>query len=869
MLRSMVLATMALVAMALPVRASAYPVPAALDTLPAPGDSLPEDPAIIQLQFGRLTGAIVQAHRIQDMALLPTSVFFTMAEIEYRLAPDGILHFTLQPGNTDGRYALSDSILTVGNQRIPVTSPQAGWQDGELFLDATVLSRALGVNIHVDWSNLQVTVLDPESLPLGRRIRRDRMRRALGTERNGMAPDVTFDMDRSGLGGVVLDYSLLTPSENFLSNPAWSAGLGVGVLGGSFRLALANQQANGVRTDINWSGVWRESRWLTQLKLGDAFASGPRPRSSRGVLLTNAPYLRDPGIGSIPFAGVLGPGWQVEAYRGGRLVSYDSVNALGQFSVDVPIQYGENPVDFVAYGPFGEIREFNQTYRVLHDQLPTRRFEYGVSLGACRTDRCDATGNVDLRYGLSPRWSIQAGLDHFSRDTLSDLVHPYAALTGSFGSLGVRGEVVANAFTRGQISFEPSTEMRLSVEAATFDDEVVDPLLTPEGRQRQWTAEGFFRPFARWESFFLEGSYDRVTDRTGRTEGLRLGVSAQRGSTRLLPAVRLVRSAVGDAPFTTRTLLSLNTITLGTSSLGPLLGPLTTRTTVETDGTSRFQTLAAFVSRTFAKWRVETGVSWRRQTGTSLALTLTTELPGFRSTNVVTTTETGTTGSHFIQGSMQVRSDQSVSFATNPSVERAGVAGRVFLDLNGNGVHDLGEEGIPGARVRVGFRSVTTDARGQYRAWDLTPWEPTLLTVDSLSLPSPLWTPAFSSASVEASPNGYRAVDIPVLPGGVVEGRVTRPTPTGPTGVGGVRVLLRNRETGGVYTVLTFTDGSFYAMGIRPGAYEVLADAESLAAIGATATSATFVLRPDREGDAVSDLTISLTPSTGNRSLDR
>lgn len=855
----LVLPWMALLAIATPRRVEAASVPVR-DTLSAAGDSLPEDPAIIQLQFGRLLGAIVQAHRIDDMALLPTSVFFTMAEIHYRLTPDGVVTFTLQPGNTEGRYSLNDSVLTVGRIRIPVSPRQSGWQGGELFLDAAVLARALGVTMDVNWAGLQVTVLDPDPLPVGRRMRREQLRRSFGRGQKGVSPDLTLDVDRSGVRGVVLDYSVLTASEDLFQSGAWSAGLGVGVLGGSFRLSLANQQSRSVRTEANWSGVWRDNRYLTQLKVGDAFATGPRARSSRGISVTNAPYLRDPGIGSVPFTGVLGPGWQVEAYRGGRLVSYDSVNALGQFSVDVPIQYGENPVDFVAYGPFGEIREFNQTYRVLHDQLPSRRVEYGASLGACRTDRCDVTGNVDLRYGLNPRWSLQAGLDHFSRDTLADLVHPYAAITGSFGALGIRGEVVRDAFTRGQVSYEPSTELRLSVEAAAFDDEVIDPLLTPEGRQTQWTAQAFFRPVASWEAVFVEGSYDRTTGIEGRTEGMRLGFSAQSGGTRFLPAVRLERSAVGGVSSGTRTLLSLNTITLGSPSLGPILGSLTSRTTVETDGTSRVRTLAGFVSRSFARWRIETGISWRRETGTALALTLTTELPGFRSTNVVTTTETGTVGSHFIQGSMQTRSTGAVSFATNPSVERSGVAGRVFLDLNGNGTLDAGEDVVPDVRVRVGFRSVTTDARGQYRAWDLAPWEPTLLVVDSLSLPSPLWTPAFSSASVEAAPNGYRAVDIPILPGGVVEGHVVRNSPTGLAGVGGVRVLLRNRDTGGVYSLLTFTDGSFYAMGIRPGRYDALADAESLAALGATATETTFVLRPDRDGDTVPDLTIVLTP---------
>src|SRR4030095_12390432 len=109
-------------------------------------------------------------------------------------------------------------------------------------------------------------------------------------------------------------------------------------------------------------------------------------------------------LGQLPFTQTLGPGWEIEAYRGGRLISFDSVNALGQFSLDVPIQYGENPVDFIAYGPFGEVRQYNRTYRVSADVIPEGRFEYAVSGGACRGEApCSATGNVDLRLGITPR----------------------------------------------------------------------------------------------------------------------------------------------------------------------------------------------------------------------------------------------------------------------------------------------------------------------------------------------------------------------------------------------------------------------------------------------------------------------------------
>ena len=141
---------------------------------------------------------------------------------------------------------------------------------------------------------------------------------------------------------------------------------------------------------------------------------------------------------------VVSGGWQVEAYRGGRLIAFDSADALGRYSIDAPIAYGENPVEFVAYGPFGEVRRFSRTHRVDGTRIPARQLEYGVSVGACRTDRCDATANADLRYGLSTRWTARAGVDQFWRgDSLPSLFHPYAGIAGMLGnSVGVEAEVV-------------------------------------------------------------------------------------------------------------------------------------------------------------------------------------------------------------------------------------------------------------------------------------------------------------------------------------------------------------------------------------------------------------------------------------------
>ena len=133
--------------------------------------------------------------------------------------------------------------------------------------------------------------------------------------------------------------------------------------GGSLEIlaqSVGPAAAGQVHVDGSWIGVWRDNRWLKQLRLGDAPSSGPRVRALRGFAITNAPFVRPSLLGALRYAGTLQPGWSVEAYRGGDLVAYDSTDATGGFAIDLPVRYGENPVDFIAYGGFGHVSDFSR-----------------------------------------------------------------------------------------------------------------------------------------------------------------------------------------------------------------------------------------------------------------------------------------------------------------------------------------------------------------------------------------------------------------------------------------------------------------------------------------------------------------------------
>jgi hypothetical protein len=819
---------------------------------------------LVELQIGRLASRTVDAFRTGDEALVPLSVFFEMAEYRVVRQPDSAMQAVVQPGNVPLLIEPASRTVKLGKDKLPVRPDQLIAAGGEVFLSTSILARALALEWQVSWPDLQVTVIEPGTLPLARRLRRESMLRArLAGASEARHTGLRLGLERPRLDGLVFDYSVLTPTTG-IDGAAYATTLGLDVLGGSLALGLQSQNGAGraPRSEASWSGIWRDNAWLSQARLGDGVATGPRARTQRGISLSNSPYVRSASLGAVPFGGQLGAGWTVEAYRGGRLIGFDSVNSLGQFSFDVPVQYGENPVDFVAYGPFGEVREFNRTYRVASEGLPAGHFEYGASAGECRTERCRATGNLDLRYGISNRWTVRAGLDQFWRDSLTNLSHPYVAAIGSLtNAVVLEGEAVGAAVLRGAVRVEPSVNLQLTAEAHRFSRDVQGPILTPEGRRNQWTLTAFFRPISRLSGTYLDGSYDRITTATGVISSGRFGGSLQLSDIRLLPAVRF-QHQTGAGAGQSQTFLGLNTFILPRPSLGKILGSLTARTTLEVERGAGAASASAFLGFPIARGlRSETGVSWYRgMKGPAFSLLIAAELPTVRSYTTASAGGGGEAmGTQYLSGSaIYSPAWGSVSFSGMPALERGGLAGRVFLDANGNGRLDAGEQTLSDVRVIVGPVFTSTDSSGTYRVWDILPYEPTAVRVDSASLASPLWVPAYGAMMFEPSPNRYRRLDIPVLPGGVVEGRViaSQGEPTA-----GLVLVMKHSRSGEQRLVTTFTDGTFYLIGVRPGAWELSLDEKSLDAIRVSAAPLHFNVPSSPEGATIDGLELRLAPA--------
>ncbi|HEX9346801.1 MAG TPA: hypothetical protein VF919_04450 [Gemmatimonadales bacterium] len=829
-----------------------------------PQDTVPEL-VVIDLRIGRITGTTVQAYRVRSEVLLPLSQFFQLVEIRHRLTPDGRLEATVDPGNLRIVIDPHSDSMQYGDRRVRIEREFIRFESPELYVGSERLGDLLGVMFAVDWSDLSATVIDPSPLPIAGRLRREAAREAYLRRPDGMRADVTLGLQRPSWDGVVLDYSLFSPSSDPLAGSTYGFGLGADVGGGSLEMlaqSVGPAERGQLHVDASWTGVWRENRWVKQLRFGDVASTGPRSRALEGVSITNAPFVRPSLIGSLRYGGALEPGWSVEAYRGGDLVAYDSADASGAFRIDLPVRYGENPVDFVAYGPFGEIREFNRTYRVLTELLPARRFEYGLSAGRCPQPSftCNATTNIDLRYGATARWTVQGGLDQYWRDSLPDRTHPYAALVGNpSNDWAIQSEVVGGGLVRGALRYEPSVDLRLEGEYVHFAPDSASVLAVP-GRRAQWTVTGFFRPKTSHGFFFFDGRFERISTDAGALTRTRLDASIQTDEMRFLPYVRTEhgQTTAGVSGVTNREYVGVATFVMPQARWGRFLSQTLLRTNTEIERQAGLVSWSAFAAHPLARGvRIEVGANWLRgDAGLTYTVTVTSYFSAMRAvTSMLAPPGQPVSATQFLQGSvLWDRRTDRLGVAPGPSLERSGLSGRVFMDVNANGIRDAGEPAIANARVLVGSMSARTDSSGAYRVWDLVPFEPVIVSLDSVSLDSPLLVPLFARTSIVPGPNRFRSLDIPVVEAGIIEGHVVR----NGAGVGGVTLMLTDRRSGTRRPLVTFNDGAFYLMGVKPGDYELTVEEQVLDALAVDAEPVRFTLTPTANGIGRSDLEVRL-----------
>jgi len=822
---------------------------------------------LLQLRIDGGPVEVISALGRDTLLLLPVRRFLELAEVrsttagrEHRLA--GVL----EPGRVRFAFDADSATVTRGDSSWRVPPGSLVWSGGELYATAEALGPALDVTFQADPGELILVASHTGHLPVVRRLAREQRRRALLGLPATTPWEVSLPRPRRMADGAVLDWTYTGSLTDPVNASLLQLGLGAQVLGGSLELQYLGQQSPaGGRTEMrsSWSGAWPTNRWVRQFRLGDIVPGARRGRTVRGFELTNAPFLRPAAFGQELLEGSVPDGWEVDLYRDQQLLGYSPSSSAGRYSLDIPLRYGSNPVEVLAYGPNGEVVHSRRLVQVPFDRLPRGRFEYAASAGTCDDAPCSAALSLSARYGVTRWLTAEAGSDNFWRDTVPDLWHPYALVSAAAtASTGLTLEAVANGFVRGRADFDPTPDIHLDFEHTRFDTGVTAPLVTSGSERSRTDLVAFWRPRPLVGSTYLQLAFSRSSLTYGSSDAERLAVTTRLSALRLVTGLHHRR--LGPAAVVTDEVGVDAAGDLVLRGPGPVLRSLYVRgeLSLETNGLSR---IATSIGRQIAgPVRLDVGTGWSRgQRGVALDLALSTNLPSLRAISRSRwTAETGLDGTSLVEGSATYDPHlRRFEFGNGRLIGRARVVGRVYRDLNGNGQHDADEPGVPNVRLRVGSRGVATDSLGRYSAWDLVPFEATSVEVDTLSVDDPLWVPTALLFHLTPGPNSHDAVDVAMLPASEASGRVVVDERSA---VGGVPVVLRHLGSGAGIRVTTFSDGAFYAVGLRPGEYEATVPEEVLTLLKARQVQTRFRVDPSPAGGVVEDIVLRLTSATAN-----
>ena len=816
---------------------------------------------LVDVRIDRGPSAIMLALARDTTVLVTAGPLLALAEIAVTASGPARLTAAIEPTGPAFRLDADSGLIVVNRERRAVPAGHLVTRDGELYVSTDVLAAVLNVHLSASLAELTVQVRNAAHLPAVRRLERARRRARLAADR-APPPALVLAPERPLVDGAVFDWGITSLTEDPLDASSLRLGLGAQILGGSAVVEhVERRTSTGAERETrgSWIRAWHTTPWVRQLRLGDVQGTGRTPRVVQGGAVTNAPFLRPAEFAVEPLDGTFGPGWEVELYRNEQFVGYTTTGADGSFRFDVPVRYGQNPLEVVGYGPHGQVVRRERTFEVVPLRLPGRQFEYGVAGGGCAFDPCEALLNVDARYGVSDRLTVQTGVDRFWRDTLPDLWHPYAAVTGQPArSFALTGEAVLHALLAVRVDFAPTPDLQAAVGHTRFDTTVVQPLVgSPIDRDRT-DAIVFYRPGLFHDQLFFRLSAFRLAG-AGRTRSLaRLIATTRFLGTRVDAGGHVERLALDSTTPVTTTGFEARFFhgytgplrwlrrTLFQGEMGVNLDSGLTR--------ARFGVTHAIRDR----FQIDAGVDWQRGVpgGVAFELGLTATLHPVRAISRNRFSGEGTRGTQVAEGAMiWDRNAGRIGFSDGRALGRAGLAGEVFLDLDGDGVADQGEPPVAGIRLRIGPRVVTTDSAGRFAVWDLVPFELLIVEVDTLSNDDPLRVPVASRFTFRPDPNTFTRVPIPFVRGGEVSGRVLFNDTQ--TGVGGAPVVLRAR-TGERYTTTTFSDGGFYLLGVRPGDYEATVDDSLLERLGARVAPARFTVGAARDAAIVENVEVRL-----------
>lgn len=590
---------------------------------------------------------------------------------------------------------------------------------------------------------------------------------------------------------------------------------------------------------------------LKQIESGDTRVRTPplikNGTSGRGAVFTTTDTKRSSEFDNITVEGTGPPGWEVELYRNAELLDFTTVDGRGEYRFeDVRLNFGNNQIRRVLYGPQGQIREQVDEYVFGANMLRPGQFDYTVGAVDAEKDlirlREDPnSGNkihglaagAEAAYGIHRNATVYGSVstlpvkNNRSEDEIRDYVSVGTALSLPFGvaqaeayqdvsrdkDIEKKGRALDTRFITEILGF------KLNLRSAFFND-FESPVSGFGNSARKFLGEAgiqrnFQLPFAQL-SLGLDYDHNRSVDGNTRTS-VSARQSISRGATRFSNNIITnwnngkQSSSSGQISASTRIKqvrlrTNLNYNIKPESNLSSLdaearYSPTKRLSTALTANHNLLESTSGGgiqLSYDFDKILASIEGNWQQNQGFTFGVRASSSL-----------------GPYGPNGKYMMRAERLSS--SSPA------AGRVFMDNDADGKFSEGDEPIPEAEITVNGRSnkIGADENGYVTSFEGSGIEEANIEVDRSSLLDPYHMPAIDGYTTTLRPGSMPYFEFPVIETGAIDGTALRDNGEP---LQGMRLELVNAKGEVVAKTETAYDGFYTFEYVPPGQYTVRAD---------------------------------------------
>ena len=739
--------------------------------------------------------------------------------------------------------------------------------ESNLYLKSSYFGKVFGLDCTFDFRNMAVSLTSKLELPLIREMRLEEMRKNLSRLKGEVKADTVFGRTYPLFKFGMADWSAIATEEiGGSSDTRLNLSLGGMVAGGE---ATANLYYNSLQpfTEKQQNYLWRyvnnDFRALRQVMAGkitsNSISSVYNPII--GARITNAPTTYRRSFGSYTLSDRTEPGWIVELYVNNELVDYVKADASGFFTFQVPLVYGTSLVKLKFYGPWGEERVREQNISIPFSFLPEKTLEYTASAGIVEDTLRSRYSRVIVNYGLTKRITFGGGVEYLSSVTSGPTIPFLSTSLRILNNLLFSGQYAYKVMTKGTLSYKLPSNMQLDLNYTWYDKDQTAILYNyrQEGKAtlsvpikmgklytyQRFSYHSIVLPVSSYTTgeWMFSGSLGRVN-----TNITTYAIFIEKSNTAVYSNFSFAFRLPAD-------LILMPQAQVNYRQKQIISTKLTAEKRLFEHGYLNLSYERLFVSNDqLAQLGFRYDFSFA-QLGASV-----------RQSNKRTSMV------QYARGSIIADSKTKYLGTDNrTNVGRGVISVTAFLDMNGNGRKDPGEQRVTGLNIRArGGRIEKSDRDSTIRIFGLEPYTSCFIELDPNGFENIAWRLPYKTISVAVDPDIVKEIAVPVIVVGEATGNIMKERNGIKSGLGGIILDFYGSKGKPAGRSISENDGYYSYFGFAPGSYFVRPDTAQLNKLGMRAypDSIRFEIRQSIEGDFVSklDFTLRMTkPDTAGR----